>query len=59
MFAFKEKYRQLCLACGFGGINTIGFTQTLNVMPDWEFKCRAIGGSTRKDKAYNHYIWYA
>jgi hypothetical protein len=49
----------LFLACGFGGINTIGFTQTLNVMPDWEFKCRAIGGSTRKDKAYNHYIWYA
>jgi len=25
----KEKYKQLCLAHQFGGINTIGFTQTL------------------------------
>jgi len=25
----KEKYKQLCLARQFGGINTIEFTQTL------------------------------
>jgi len=25
----KEKYKQLCLALQFGGVNTIEFTQTL------------------------------
>lgn len=30
----KEKYTQLCLAHQFGGINTIGFTQSLWVMAE-------------------------
>ena len=28
----KEKYTQLCLALRFGGINTIGFIQTLGII---------------------------
>jgi len=28
----KEKYKQLCLARQFGGINTIEFTQSLAVI---------------------------
>jgi len=28
----QEKYKQLCIAHQFGGINTIEFTQTLTVI---------------------------
>jgi len=39
----KEKYKQLCLARQFGGINTIEFTQSLAVIHHITFQTIYLG----------------